>query len=83
MHPAPPHLPDPCGPGAFDEHFHSRDHEVDGVARPLPGFRVVHFQRRGRLSGSDGSTRVLLSSRAVTVNATGKVVVDRSVTSCQ
>ena len=46
-------------------------------------FRVMHFQFRDRLSGSDGSTLVLVLSGKVTVAADGHTVIDRSVAACE
>jgi hypothetical protein len=43
----------------------------------------MHFQLRDRLSGSDGSTLVLVLSGKVTVAADGHTVIDRFVASCE
>ena len=45
-------------------------------------FRVFRFQLRDRLTGSDGSTLVLVLGAKATVDANGRTVVDRSVATC-
>ena len=58
--------------------------KVDGVLTDPDSdqFRVTQFQLRDRLTGSDGSTLVLVLSGKVTVDANGRTVVDRSTASC-
>jgi hypothetical protein len=45
-------------------------------------FREFRFQLRDRLTGSDGSTLVLVLGAKVTVDANGRTVVDRSIATC-
>jgi hypothetical protein len=45
-------------------------------------FRVSQFFLRGRLAGTDGSSLRLVLGAKVTVDATGRTVVERSIESC-
>jgi hypothetical protein len=60
-----------------------REHVTGVLTNPDEDqFRVSQFFLRGRLAGTDGSSLRLVLGEKVTVDATGRTVVERSIESC-
>lgn len=58
--------------------------KIDGVLTDPDNdqFRVMRFQLRDALTGTDGTELVIVLGEKVTVDANGRTIVDRSLASC-